>query len=209
MPPHTCQSPFAKARSVFLVALLFLFSLSRAGAAAQEPREFGCHDGADMWEGLCIRPEPDRRSGYARADHADSESAIIRSVLARRAGRFVVGPYTCRRFEVKVRASGGALYADTDIEHVVALAEAHDSGLAPSQRHAFANDLFNQVLVDSSANRSKGGRDAAEWTPDHNRRWFARRVIDVKLKWGLSVDLAEAEALRGLLAGDDAACTWP
>ena len=36
-----------------------------------------------------------------------------------------------------------------------------------------------------------------------NRCWFARRVVDVRLKYGMTVDKAEAEALELVLAGSD------
>ncbi|MCY4510793.1 MAG: hypothetical protein OXG35_28095, partial [Acidobacteria bacterium] len=84
--------------------------------------------------------------------------------------------------------------------HIVALAEAHDSGLAPSLRHALANDLDNQTEVDRAVNRSqKSDKDAADWTPTSNGGWFAERVIRVKPRYGLSVDRADAEALKALL----------
>ena len=46
-------------------------------------------------------------------------------------------------------------------------------------------------------NRSqKGARDAAEWMPTHHGAWFAERVIQVKLEYGLSVDPAERTRWR-------------
>ena len=161
-----------------------------------------CHDGAPTWEGLCIRSEPvGRRVGYVRTSHADSEAALIRDLpanLLETSGDRITAfrtPYLCKRFAVNAQGK-----ATTDIDHIVALAEAHDSGLAPSQRHAFANDLDNQVVADRTVNRTrKGDRDAAGWTPDRNGRWFAERVIRVKQRYGLSIDSAEAEALKTLL----------
>ena len=51
-------------------------------------------------------------------------------------------------------------------------------------------------------NRSqKGDKDATNWTPTNNSGWFAERVILVKRKYGLSVDTAEAEALKTLMDG--------
>ena len=114
-------------------------------------------------------------------------------------------PYTCRYFAV--RRGGGA---DTDIEHIVASAEAHDSGLAPSQRHAFANDLLNQTVADRTVNRSqKSDKDAARWFPPVNGAWFADRVVRVKRKYGLSVDRAEADALDRLLRSSDPVLRCP
>ena len=54
-------------------------------------------------------------------------------------------------------------------------------------------------------NRSqKGDRDAVEWMPARHGAWFAERVIQVKLEYGLSVVPAERDALEVLLAGGEA-----
>ena len=173
-----------------------------AGVASGQTTAPVCYDGAPTWEGLCVREEPATRTGYVRADHADSEAALILGLPANlrvtnAAGRTTafMTPYTCKRFAVDAKGK-----ADTDIEHIVALAEAHDSGLAPSLRHALANDLDNQTVADRAVNRSqKSDKDAADWTPTRNGGWFAERVIRVKRRYGLSVDPAEAEALKALL----------
>ena len=149
-----------------------------------------------------MREAPSTRTGYVGADHADSEATLIRGLPANLRVTNAAGattafltPYTCKRFAVDAKGK-----ADTDIVHIVALAEAHDSGLAPSLRHALANDLDNQTVADRTVNRSqKSGKDAADWTPARNSGWFAERVIRVKRRYGLSVDFAEAEALKALL----------
>ena len=38
--------------------------------------------------------------------------------------------------------------------------------------------------------------------PDHHGAWFAQRVIEVKLEYGLTVDPAERDALEALLASN-------
>ena len=95
--------------------------------------------------------------------------------------------------------------AATDIEHIVALAEAHNSGIAADRRRAFAADLDNLTIADPTVNRSqKGAHDAAEWMPTHHGAWFAERVIQVKREYALTVDPTEREALEALLAGGGA-----
>ena len=42
------------------------------------------------------------------------------------------------------------------------------------------------------------------WMPTHHGAWFAERVIQVKLEYGLTVDPAERDALEALLAGGGA-----
>ena len=98
----------------------------------------------------------------------------------------------------------------TDIDHVVALSEAHDSGLCaagPTVRRRFASDPLNLILAAPAVNRCGGrgkcGYDAGEWVPPKNRCWFAARVVAVKRKYALAVDRREAVALQRILAGCD------
>ena len=192
--------------SILIAAVL----LSPAAVSAQSVAPV-CYDGASTWQGLCVRDEFQPRTDFIRADHADSEAALIRGLPANlrvvndsgQTTAFLT-PYSCKRFAVDANGK-----APTDIEHIVSLAEAHDSGLAPSLRHAFANDLDNQTVADRTVNQQKGVRDAAEWTPTWNGGWFAERVILVKRRYGLSVDTAEAKALGTLLDGWSGALACP
>ena len=112
----------------------------------------------------------------------------------------VYPPYSCIAFDITPSGT-----AATDIEHIVALAEAHDSGIADDRRQAIASDLDNLTIADPTVNRSqKGAHDAAEWMPTHHGAWFAERVIQVKREYGLTVDPAERDALEALLAGGGA-----
>ncbi len=107
----------------------------------------------------------------------------------------IYSPYTGQCFES---------LRETDIEHIVARSEAHDSGLCAASdkiRQEFASDLLNLTLASPSVNRhQKRARDAAEWLPNQNQCWFAKRVLDVKSKYQLSVDHREAEALSAVLS---------
>ena len=95
-----------------------------------------------------------------------------------------------------------------DIDHVVALKEAWDSGAwnwTPAQRQAFANDLsqpFFLIAVSASSNRSKSDRDPADWLPTNTgyRCDYVRVWIDVKRAWNLSVDQVEHDALATQLS---------
>ena len=108
----------------------------------------------------------------------------------------VYGPYTHTCF---------GSTRQSDIEHIVATSEAHDSGLCVATRatrERFAQDLRNLTLASPEVNRrQKLGKDAADWIPERNRCWFAARVVEVKRVYGLSVDRAEAEALENILRG--------
>jgi hypothetical protein len=98
---------------------------------------------------------------------------------------------------------------ELEIDHVVALAEAWESGASgwdPARRRAFANDLEEPgalVAVTAAMNRSKGDRDPAEWQPPRRAAWceFAGSWLRVKVKWDLSADPAEVRALRNMLQG--------
>ena len=94
---------------------------------------------------------------------------------------------------------------ETDIEHIVARSEAHDSGLCSADREtrrAFAADLLNLTLAAPRLNRYvKKAKDAADWMPERNRCWFARQVVKVKRKYELTVDWREMQALEGVLDG--------
>ncbi|GAA2064884.1 HNH endonuclease family protein [Polymorphospora rubra] len=94
-----------------------------------------------------------------------------------------------------------------DIDHMVPLAEAWDSGARSwtnSRRQAFANDLGDArslVAVTASSNRSKGDRDPAEWTPSRDLCRYIGEWTAVKTRWRLTVDTAEKNALTSRAAG--------
>ena len=119
-----------------------------------------------------------------------------KSVLRRRLLGAVYGPYTGTCF---------AFTDETDIEHIVATSEAHDSGLCPADRATrsrFATDLRNLTLASPSVNlHRKSAKDAAEWQSDRNRCWFATRIIEVRRAYGLTIDRREADALQRIPVG--------
>ena len=150
---------------------------------------------AQTWRGLVLAPEH-RCSPYERTDYAYPQS-VEAQIVASMGGR-IYGPYTGRTF---------ASTRQTDIEHMVATSEAHDSGLCAADaatRRAFARDLINLTLaapeVNRCGSRGKCGKDAGEWLPARNGCWFAAKVILVKLKYGLTVDRREAQALEQVLS---------
>jgi len=96
-----------------------------------------------------------------------------------------------------------------DIDHMVALANAHRSGGAGwdrAKKADFANYLAigdALIAVSASANRSKGDGSPDQWMPpaasSHCR--YAVNWIDVKYQWALTVTIAEKSKLEQLLAG--------
>ena len=145
----------------------------------------------ELWRGLAVAPEH-RCSAYQRSDYPYPQS-VERALVRGMDGR-IYGPYTGRTF---------ANTRQTQIEHIVALSEAHDSGLCAADaatRARFAADPLNLTLAAGPVNRAKGGRDAAGWLPARNRCWFAARVVAVRRKYALQVDAREARALERVLA---------
>ena len=144
------------------------------------------------WRGLTVAPE-ERCAPYDSDDYPYPQS--VENDIVRDLGG-IYSPYTCESFD-SIR--------ETDIEHIVARSEAHDSGLCGADaetRTRFARDLLNLTLASPALNRrQKIAHDAAQWLPDQNRCWFAQRVVDVRLQYGLTIDQAEADALDGVLAG--------
>jgi hypothetical protein len=94
-----------------------------------------------------------------------------------------------------------------DIDHMVPLAEAWDSGArtwTSTERQSFANDLGDYrslVGVTDSVNQAKGDQDPREWMPTYDKCRYLREWVAVKLRWRLSVDSAEKSALSSLASG--------
>ncbi|MFJ4691731.1 HNH endonuclease family protein [Streptomyces sp. NPDC088766] len=96
-----------------------------------------------------------------------------------------------------------------DIDHMVPLAEAWDSGASAwsaARREAYANDLGQQsslVAVTARSNRSKSDQDPAEWlppAPDAVCRYVAEWTA-TKLRWSLTTDQSERDRLTELADG--------
>jgi hypothetical protein len=111
-----------------------------------------------------------------------------------------VSPYDGRRTTER---------SEVDIDHVVALKEAWESGAwlwDESRRTAFANDTTDArtlLAVSSSSNRSKGDRDPSNWMPPLRSYWctYTANWISVKARWQLSMDRSEWGRLNNLLNG--------
>ena len=156
---------------------------------------------AETWRGLTVAPEHrcapyDKKRDYPYPQSVERD--IVRELGA------VYGPYTGTCF---------ASARETDIEHIVAASEAHDSGLCAADaatKARFARDTLNLTLASPRVNRhEKSGNDAAEWVPARNACWFAARVVEVRQAYGLTIDRREAAALERILAGCDSTALEP
>ncbi|WP_374456085.1 HNH endonuclease family protein [Nocardioides sp.] len=94
-----------------------------------------------------------------------------------------------------------------DIDHLVPLAEAWDSGArtwTAARREAYANDMGDTrslVGVTASYNRSKGDQDVAEWLPPINQCRYVKEWVAAKIRWSLTADSTEVGALQDVAAG--------
>lgn len=98
--------------------------------------------------------------------------------------------------------------AGLDIDHMVPLAEAWDSGASQwtaARRQAYANDLAAErslVAVTAKTNRQKADQDPADWMPPSTdaRCTYLSDWVGTKLRWSLTVDRRERDTLRDLAA---------
>jgi hypothetical protein len=93
------------------------------------------------------------------------------------------------------------LASDVDIDHMVPVAEAWGSGAeawSQQRRVAFYNDLdyaFALNAIDDGLNQSKSARGPEEWLPPANTCQYVEAWTAIKIRWGLSADTAERDAL--------------
>ena len=114
----------------------------------------GCPSSAETWMGLKVCEETGDRTGYNRGDFGrrySSKEAEIIAGLPQLDGQ-VYTPYTCTLYDIKPNGT-----ADTDIEHIVAMSEAFDSGLPEDDYRAFAADMDNLTIAVPSVNRNQKG----------------------------------------------------
>lgn len=146
----------------------------------------------ERWRGLVVAEE-ERCSPYRRAWDYPYSQTVERHIVASLG--MIYGPYTGTCFDSM---------GQTDIEHIVATSEAHDSGLCGrdlATKRRFSSDIRNLTLAAPDVNRKeKGGKDAAEWMPERNKCWFAGRVVWIRLEYELTIDRREAEVLERVLS---------
>jgi hypothetical protein len=165
-----------------------------------------------------LRVAPEDRTGYERSlfvlwIDADGDGCDTRrEVLIAEA---IVAPTVGARCSLTggrwLSAYDGLTFtdiADLQIDHVVALAEAWDSGASawtPTRREDYANDLgepWPLIAVSAASNQSKSDKDPADWLPPARADEcpFVSAWIATKARWNLAVDPRERDALVGDIA---------
>ncbi|MFF9025743.1 HNH endonuclease family protein [Streptomyces eurythermus] len=170
----------------------------------------------DALAALPVRGED--RTGYERTKFkhwvdADKDGCTTRAEVLK------AEAVTAPEQGANCRLSGGRWYSPyddryiagpsgLDIDHLVPLAEAWDSGASawsPAERQAYANDLGDEralIAVSAASNRSKADQDPATWLPPaagYRCQYVSDWVAD-KTRWGLSIDSGEKAALSEALS---------
>ncbi|MER8040585.1 HNH endonuclease [Streptomyces hydrogenans] len=94
--------------------------------------------------------------------------------------------------------------AQLRVDHLVPLAEAWASGASgwtAARRATYANDqgaAATLTAVTARSLRAKAGQDPAGWVPEGSAAYcrYVGEWVGTKLRWGLSVDKDEMEALK-------------
>ena len=152
---------------------------------------------AEMWCGLKVAPE-NRCSPYEAKKYVYSSVLDKRYVEARgrvvdskgKLDKGIKSPYVKG---IKIR-----YLQDMDIEHIVPRSEAHDSGLCarPDEWRTFAGDMDNITIASEHVNRTlKSDHEPQEWLPEKNVQWYLQTWYNVKVKYGLTIDTVERDAL--------------
>ena len=209
------------ANGVALVVAISTASVSSAAGfdSQDSQRRFVAEDAKSVLSS--IRVENEYKTGYKRnlfihwADLDGNGCDTREEVLKRDSlSKPQVDPYRCyvvagdwaSPYDGKNLSDRG----DVDIDHVVALKEAWDSGAwawSESQRKAYANDMTDRrtlIAVTDRVNMSKSDKDPSNWMPPLRSYWctYLGDWISVKARWGLSMDQSEFGRISNLLRSD-------
>lgn len=210
MTPRTTKSVILSA----VLAALWFAGVLAGGSHVSAAGGSGDQKSIDLLEK--IRVEPEYRGKYNRDLfphwNRSSSGCSVREVVLRdeaRANFSTSGRYCTVRSGEWLSVYDGKVLTNPaliEIDHVVALSEAWDSGAwkwDAKTREQFANDLTSPITlraVSAVSNQAKSDKDPAEWLPmKSNQCAYAADWVAIKARWKLSVDPAERLALRLLL----------
>lgn len=205
--------------AALVVAISSVAYVTGKASVAAEPQKFVANDAKSVL--ASIKVENEYKSGYKRSlfihwSDLDGNGCDTREEVLKRdsISKPQVDPYRCyvvagdwySKYDGKTLSDR----SDVDIDHVVALKEAWDSGAwawSTSQRQAFANDLTDRrtlIAVTDRVNMSKSDKDPSNWMPPLKSYWCAYLGdwISIKARWGLSMDQSEFGRIKNLLAGE-------
>ncbi|MEP7179029.1 MAG: DUF1524 domain-containing protein [Pseudonocardiales bacterium] len=198
--PPTSQSAPAPPAGTALAGLAAVPVKGRAQMTGYARSEFG-----DAWSDDNDAPFGhngcDTRNDILRRDLHQTVLEVGSNGCVALSGR-LDDPYTATAISF---VRGSATSSRVQIDHVVALADAWQSGAQQAtaqQRQNLANDPMNLLAVDGPANQQKGAANAASWLPANKsfRCSYVGRQVSVKLKYGLSVTSAEGSVIARVLS---------
>lgn len=162
-----------------------------------------------------LKVAPESRTGYVRAkfkhwvgvgNGCDSRKAVIISEATVKPvvekGCVIKGGEWFSIYDsVKVTDAG-----KLDVDHMVPLAEAWDSGASAwddKKRELYANDQTDPrhlIAVTGSSNRSKSDQDPADWLPINEKYkcQYISNWVSIKIRWSLSVDEKELSVIKSI-----------
>lgn len=194
-----------------IILTLFLISLTPSVATASQPIKYSSIDVAIK----ALKVAPESRTGYVRTkfkhwvgvgNGCDSRKAVIISEASVKPKvepgcKIIGGEWNSIYDNVKVIDA-----AKLDVDHMVPLAEAWDSGASAwddKRRELYANDQTDKIhliAVTGASNRSKSDRDPSEWMPS-NKAYHCQYIanwVSIKIRWSLSVDEKELIAIKSI-----------
>ena len=168
---------------------------------------------------ITVSPVPEDIPGYNRSewkhwDDEDGDCQDARQEVLVSESRVEVTFETDRNCRVATGRWYGAFtgaYVETpgdlDVDHLVPLKNAHDSGgwawdsAGKADYANYLGDPDHLIAVTSGANRSKGAKGPEEWRPSDEGYWcqYATDWTEVKFEWGLTMTQGEAEAVIAML----------
>lgn len=194
---------------------------STPAQAAQAPQSLRAAQVTTLADAVGLVPvEDEDRTGYTRssfkhwnsgdlADGCNTRNEVLlaeaTTAPAVAAGCKLTGGSWLSYYDGQEVTDPGAL----DIDHMVPLAEAWDSGASAwtaARREAYANDqgsAVSLVAVTARTNRQKADQDPAQWlppAPEAQCRYVGEWVA-TKLRWQLTADTTEMDALKVLAEG--------
>lgn len=204
---------------VAISSVTVVASASSSTISESAPQRFVANDAKTILS--TIKVENEYKTGYRRSlfthwSDLDGNGCDTREEVLKRdsTSRPQVDPYRC----YVVAGDWYSVYdgaklndrGDVDIDHVVALKEAWDSGAwawSDSQRKAYANDLTDSrtlIAVRDRVNTSKSDKDPSNWMPPLRSYWcsYLSDWISIKARWGLSMDQSEFGRVKNLLNSD-------
>lgn len=197
-----------------LAAAFLTLPLAAPAAAAQHAAPMPLAEAVDLLPSAVESRDGYQRSSFKHWVDADRDSCNTRAEVLIAESRteptieagckVTAGTWFSYYDGVTLTAPGGL-----DIDHMVPLAEAWDSGAnawTAARREAYANDLDadrSLVAVTARTNRAKADRDPADWIPPlaDARCTYTADWVATKLRWQLAVDDRERGALTELAAG--------